>query len=131
VPKPVPVTIAPVESMVAFTRLLRAAIAMTTDGDCGTPIVHDDGSIEYPKGAPPDIAGYMRDTSSLRVFHPAFAPCRQRILQVTRPQGHVALTSRCNHPKAEQFAREVTPDSCATCPTRRLASIADMPGGVQ
>jgi len=85
-------------------------------GSCGTPLVHDDGSVEYPKGDLPDILGY--DRIGPRLFRPAWPSCRWRALTVTHPNGCLTVHGRCHHPLSNLHLQEVLPEQCNACSNR-------------
>jgi len=85
------------------------------EGACGLPVVHSDGSIEYPHGDPPDILGYTR--SGLR-FYPAWVSCRWRTLTVTHPNNCIAVKGVCGSPQSEHHLKSVQPEQCQGCRAR-------------
>ena len=107
-----------------FYRMVRMALPEKA-GECGMPVVHDDGSIEYPQGEPPDILGYTRVG---RLFRPAWASCRWRALHVTHPNGCIAVRGCCGFPRSDRYLKTVQPNECADCPVRQaMRSICETP----
>lgn len=98
----------------AFYRMVRLAIPIEP-GPCGRPVVHDDGRIEYPQGAPPEIEGYERNG---RVFRPAWPSCRWRTLTVTCPNGCLAVRSCCQNPLAPHHLTQASLADCRQCEFR-------------
>lgn len=98
----------------AFYRMVRRATPIE-EGPCGRPVVHDDGSIEYPKGDPPDIKGYRRDGL---VFRPCLPSCKWRALSVTRPDNCFAVEPECQNPLAKQHLQETVAEHCQHCEFR-------------
>jgi hypothetical protein len=103
--------------MANFYRLVEHAIP-DVEMVHGRPTVHPDGSLEFP-GPPPAIPGYRSEGSRL---YPAWPPCTLRMLRVQVVGGVLSIAGLCGNPEAEQFSREVTPDSCQSCPVRRGTS---------
>lgn len=99
--------------MASFYRLVEYAIPDVAMAH-GRPIVHPDGSLEFP-GPPPAIPGYRPEGS--RLF-PAWPPCTLRMLKVQVVDGVLGIIGVCGTPKAEHFGQEVTPDQCQKCPVR-------------
>jgi hypothetical protein len=92
------------------------SIPIPTSGPCGTPVVHKDGSIEYPQGDPPEIQGYRKEG---RRFYPAWPSCRFRTLMVTHPKGCIAVQGRCVCPRSQKFLSEVELTDCQVCEARK------------
>jgi hypothetical protein len=91
--------------------------------ECGRPIGHDDGSLEFPLGTPPDLYGYIRDSENSRRFHPAWPECIHRIYGVFIHDRQLKVAGQCHNPAAEQFGRPVTTDLCQGCPVRQPAKV--------
>jgi len=94
----------------SFYRLVAQAIP-AVDLAHSQPIIHPDGSLEFP-GPPPAIPGYRPEGS--RLF-PAWSPCVLRMLRVQVVDGVLSIAGVCGNPVAEQFSREVTVDQCQNC----------------
>jgi len=101
--------------MASFYRLVEHAIPDVAMAH-GRPIVHPDGSLEFP-GPPPELAGYRRE--GLRL-HPVWPPCTLRMLKVQVVNGVLSIAGLCGTPGAERFSREVTLEQCRSCPVRRF-----------
>jgi hypothetical protein len=78
----------------------------------GRPIVHDDGSLEFP-GDPPELTGYRREGSHL---YPAWPPCTLRMLQVQVAYAVLHIAGICGNPRMDDFGFEVSLDQCRKCP---------------
>jgi len=91
-------------------------IPVPTSGPCGMPVVRKDGSIEYPYGDPPDIQGYRKVG---RRFYPEWWTCRLRALEITHPNGCIAVQGGCMNPHSTKFTKVVGPSDCANCGQRR------------
>ncbi len=92
----------------------------------GRPVVHEDGSFEFPmgegsigEGEPEDLYGYQRDGENRRLFHPIWPDCMERALGVFVHAGSMMVAGRCNHYLAEHFTRPVSVDQCRECSARR------------
>jgi hypothetical protein len=83
----------------------------------GRPVVHSDGSLEFP-GPPPAIPGYRQEGNRL---YPAWPPCALRMLRIAVIDGVLTIAGICGEPAAEAFSQEVTPDQCQACPARRFS----------
>jgi len=83
----------------------------------GRPVVHPDGSLEFP-GPPPAILGYRQEGNRL---YPAWPPCARRMLRIAVIDGVLTIAGICGEPTAAAFGQEVTPDQCQACPTRRFS----------
>jgi hypothetical protein len=106
----------------------------------GRPTIHEDGSVEFPLGDPPDLHGYKRDETNRQLFHPLWPECVKRVVGTFVNEGRLGVIARCNnlrtlaHLKLEKSSREnlheaykqmtftkaVTPEQCAACPCREL-----------
>jgi hypothetical protein len=91
-------------------------IPVPTSGPCGMPTIHKDGSIEYPQGDPPDIQGYEKTG---RIFRPVWPSCRFRSLEVTHPNGCIAIRGQCMNHQYALFTKTIGPSDCAYCGQRR------------
>jgi hypothetical protein len=100
----------------AFYRLVESVIP-TIEGEYGRPKVLEDGCIEYQKGTPPDVPGYVR--IGTRKFKPVWPSCRWRALSVTAPDGVLVIEALCHCPLAERHLQSVTLSQCASCTPRR------------
>jgi hypothetical protein len=78
----------------------------------GHPIVHTDGSLEFP-GEPPALSGYRLEGSRLC---PAWPPCTLRMLRVQVVDGVLSVTGLCGNPKTACFSLEVSLEQCLKCP---------------
>lgn len=81
----------------------------------GRPVVHLDGSLEFP-GPPPEILGYRQQGNRL---YPAWPPCALRMLRIQVIDGVLIIAGVCGSPRAEQFGQETKPDDCGICPSRQ------------
>jgi hypothetical protein len=81
----------------------------------GRPVVHADGSLEFP-GPPPAIPGYRPEGSRL---YPAWPPCALRMLRVQVLDGTLHVDGICGGPTATPFGLEVTPEQCQNCAARQ------------
>jgi hypothetical protein len=100
--------------MVSFYRLVEHAIP-DVDMAHGRPIIHSDGSLEFP-GPPPAIPGYRPEGS--RLF-PAWPLCALRMLRVQVIDGVLGIAGICGGPTAAPFSLETTADQCQSCPARQ------------
>ncbi len=105
----------------AYYRMVRATLP-ETPGECGIPEIHDDGSIEYPQGEPPDILGY--DRIGPRLFRPSWPSCRWRALTVTHPNGCLAVRGQCHQPLSDHHLQAVLPEQCKSCSNRANIVVA-------
>lgn len=80
----------------------------------GRPIVHPDGSLEFP-GPPPEIPGYRQED---RRLCPDLAPCALRMLKVQVVDGVLGITGVCGNLQSTQSGQEVSPDHCRDCLVR-------------
>ena len=92
-----------------------------------TPIFHDDGSIEYPKGEkdwepPQNINGYVRDEQNKWLFHPLWVPCqlRHQMAFMKANCGCIDVIMRCTNPQAPEFGQRLSHEVCAKCPFRKI-----------
>lgn len=79
----------------------------------GRPVVHPDGSLEFP-GSPPAIPGYRQEGNRL---YPAWPPCALRILRVEVVDRLLSIVGVCGEPAAGSFGLEVEPGQCQDCPS--------------
>ena len=100
--------------MASFYRLVEPAIPDVAMAH-GRPIVHPDGSLEFP-GPPPAIPGYRPEGS--RLF-PAWPPCALRMLRVQVLDGVLKVVGICGSPASQYFSREATLHECQNCPVRQ------------
>ncbi len=100
--------------MASFYRLVEHAIP-DVEMAHGRPVVHPDGSLEFP-GFPPVILGYRPEGSRLV---PAWPPCALRMLRVHVVDGVPAIDGICGSPETEHFSHEARLDQCQNCPVRR------------
>lgn len=98
----------------SFYRLVEQAIP-NVELAHGRPTVHPDGSLEF-SGPPPGLAGYRQEGSRL---YPAWPPCALRMLRVQVVDQVLGIAALCGSPEAEHFGREVVPEQCKGCLTRR------------
>jgi hypothetical protein len=91
--------------------------------ECGRPIGHDDGSLEFPTGTPPNLYGYTRDKENPRRFHPAWPECIHRILGVFIHDKQLKIAGKCHNPKAKLCGHPVTLDQCSACPDRQPVTV--------
>lgn len=98
-----------------FYRLVAQVIPEDAELTHGLPVVHDDGSLEFP-GTAPTIAGYRLEGSRL---HPVWPPCVLRMLRVQVVDGVLNIAGICGNPATRQFSLEVVPDPCQKCTSRR------------
>jgi hypothetical protein len=82
----------------------------------GRPVVHPDGSLEFP-GPPPAITGYREEGNAL---YPAWPPCPLRMLRVRVVDGVLSIDGICGDPAAALFGLEVKPEQCQECPSHRV-----------
>ena len=87
-----------------FYLLFQRTLSSCKPGECGMPVVLDNGDIEYPQGEPPDILAYER--RGPRLFRPKWKPCPWRVTQVTYPEGCLTIEVRC-----------IKRDNCSVCPS--------------
>jgi len=80
----------------------------------GRPVVHLDGSLEFP-GPPPAILGYRQQGNRL---YPAWPSCALRMLRVQVIDRVLSIAGVCGNPEARQFGQETKPDECRTCQVR-------------
>lgn len=99
----------------AYYRMVRANMP-ETPGKYGIPVVYDDGSVEYPKGTPPDILGY--DRIGPRLFRPAWPSCRWRALAVAYPNGCLTVRGQCHNPLSDLHLQTTLPELCKVCSLR-------------
>jgi len=104
-------------SPVGLYRLVEQAIP-DAEMAHGRPVVHSDGSLEFP-GTPPAIPNYRQDGTRL---YPTWPPCRGRMLRVQVVDGVLGIAGICGNLAAEQFSLEVRPDACQSCATRQAMS---------
>jgi len=83
----------------------------------GRPVVHSDGSLEFP-GPPPAILGYRQEGNRL---YPAWPPCKLRMLRIAVVDGVLTIAGICGEQAAGAFGQEVAPGQCHACPTRRFS----------
>lgn len=96
----------------AFYQMMRATLPES--GSCGKPIIHDDGSVEYPYGEPADIEGYERvDT----LFKPMWPSCRWRALHVSHPDT-IQIRATCLCPLGNSHLQDVHVPACMGCTLR-------------
>lgn len=100
--------------LTSFYRLVEHAIPDVEMAQ-GRPVVHPDGSLEFP-GPPPAIPGYQPEGSRL---HPTWPPCALRMLRVQVLDGVLNIAGICGSPEAEHFSHEATLDQCQNCPVRQ------------
>ena len=93
------------------------------DLECGRPVCHPDGALEFPTGTPADIYGYTRDGTNPRLFRPAWPECIHRAFGVLIRDKQLVIAGRCNRLGCEQFGCPVTLDLCQGCPVRQAATV--------
>ena len=96
-------------------RLVEQAIPAGVPLVHGRPIVHGDGSLEFPS-PPPAITGYRQEGSRL---YPAWPPCALRMLRVQVIDGVLGVAGICGNAEAGPFTSEVTVNECQECRVRR------------
>jgi len=101
-------------SPVGLYRLVEQAIP-DAEMAHGRPVVHSDGSLEFP-GTPPAIPNYRQDGTRL---YPTWPPCRGRMLRVQVVDGVLSIMGICVTPKDDCLGHEVAPDYCRNCPHRQ------------
>jgi len=105
-----------------FYRMVEHAIP-AGDLECGRPICHEDGSLEFPIGTPADLYGYGRDSENPRRFHPAWPECIHRTLGVFIQEKQLVVAGQCNNPAFKGYGRPVTLDLCRDCPVRQMVTV--------
>lgn len=100
--------------MASFYRLVEHALP-DMEMAHGPPVVHADGSLEFP-GPPPAIPGYRPEGSRL---YPTWPPCTLRMLRVQVLDRVLDIAGICGSPESEHFSREATLDQCGSCPIRQ------------
>ena len=100
--------------MASFYRLVDHAMP-DAEMSHGRPVVHLDGSLEFP-GPPPAIPGYRTEGSRLV---PAWPTCVLRMLRVQVIDATLRIEGICGNPHAKHFGGEASVDQCRDCPTRR------------
>jgi hypothetical protein len=107
------------------TDVYRALVHAIPEGDleCGRPVSHEDGSLEFLTSQPADIYGWTRDGANPRRFHPAWPECIHRAFGVLIQDKQLVVAGRCNRLGCEQFGRPVTLDICRECPVRQMATV--------
>jgi hypothetical protein len=98
-----------------LNQLVAEAVSEHMEQSYGRPVVHDDGSLEFP-GESPKLSGYRRDGSCL---YPAWPPCTLRILKVQVVEGVLTIMGICGRPNVEHFSLEVCLDQCQECSARQ------------
>jgi hypothetical protein len=96
-------------------RLVAQAIPGNAEITHGRPVVHDDGSLEFP-GEPPVISGYLLNGSRLYTVWP---PCAMRMLAVQILNKQLTVEGICGSPPAGHFSLKVTTDQCRDCLVRQ------------
>lgn len=96
--------------MASFYRLVEHAIP-DVEMAHGRPVVHPDGSLEFPE-PPPAISGYRPEGSRL---YPAWRPCPGRMLRVQVVDAVLQIAGMCSQPGAESSGMDVTPEQCQKC----------------
>jgi hypothetical protein len=101
-----------------FYRLIAQVIPDNAELTHARPIVHDDGSLEFP-GEPPALSGYRRDGCRLC---PVWPCCKMRMLKIQIVRGLLTVTGICGNPRMDDFGFEISLDQCQKCPFLKNAS---------
>lgn len=102
--------------------VLRQLLPTAVNLDFLPPIIHDDGSIEYPRRdkdwEPPQTPeGYQVDPNNKWLFRPLWKECEGRLWGLrTKPCGQIELKAYCQHNDCRQFNSRVSYDTCSKCP---------------
>ena len=98
----------------SFYRLVEHAIP-DAEMAHGRPVVHVDGSLEFP-GTPPALSGYRPEGSRL---YPTWPPCDLRMLRVQVVDGILNIGGICGTPEMPHFGNNVMFEQCQNCPLRQ------------
>jgi hypothetical protein len=98
-----------------LNQLVAEAVSEHVEQSYGRPVIHDDGSLEFP-GEPPVISGYRRNGSRL---YPVWPPCAMQILAVQIVNKQLTVEVICGSPRAGHFSLKVTTDRCRDCLVRQ------------
>jgi hypothetical protein len=97
-------------------RLVAHVISKDAELVHGHPVVHNDGSLEFP-GEPPTLSGYRRDDSRL---YPIWPSCAMRMLKAQIEGGALTIMGICCSPRGDHFSLEISLDQCLKCLTRQF-----------